>query len=255
MPTVMVIAHLSDPHLDGGERSTARAARVMTYLAGLDPRPDVVLVTGDLADNGLVTEYEQLRSMLGAAVPGAALCCPGNHDDRAAYRKGLLDHDDASTAPVNSAHQVAGVTFLMCDSSIPGRNEGTLDDTTLDWLDAELAAAPGLPAFVCLHHPPVDLHHPLVDDIRLLDEQRLAAVLDRHPQVVAVLCGHAHTPAVGTFAGRPVLVAPGIASTMRLPWEPGPDPDLDAPPGVAFHVLDDHRRLTTHYRVVPVDNP
>jgi hypothetical protein len=65
-----------------------------------------------------------------------------------------------------------------------------------------------------------------------------------------VLCGHAHTPAATTFAGRPLLVAPGVISTMRLPWESGPDPDLLAPPAVAFHVLGDDRRLTTHYRFV-----
>jgi hypothetical protein len=35
-----------------------------------------------------------------------------------------------------------------------------------------------------------------------------------------------------------------------MPWE-GDDPvDHDQPPGLAFHILDDNRRLTTHYRIV-----
>jgi len=72
-----------------------------------------------------------------------------------------------------------------------------------------------------------------------------------HPQVVPVLCGHAHTPAASTFAGRPLLVAPGVVSTLRLPWETANDIDEQMPPALAFHVLDDDGRLTTHYRLTP----
>lgn len=77
-----------------------------------------------------------------------------------------------------------------------------------------------------------------------------AALVERHPQVVAVLCGHAHTAAVTTFAGRPLLVAPGVVSTLRPPGEGGGVADYDAPPGAAFHVLDDEGRLATRYRPV-----
>jgi hypothetical protein len=46
-------------------------------------------------------------------------------------------------------------------------------------------------------------------------------------------------------------VAPGVVSTLRLPWERGDVLDYSLPPAIAFHVLDDDRRLTTHYRVIP----
>jgi 3',5'-cyclic AMP phosphodiesterase CpdA len=181
-----------------------------------------------------------------AAVP--VLLCPGNHDDRAPYRKALLG-TDPDTAPINRAHRVNGVTLLMVDSSIPGDDAGLLDDGTIDWLDRELAADDG-PAFVCFHHPPVVLHLPLVDEIRQRREERLADLVRRHRRVVALLCGHAHTAAATTFAGLPLLVAPGVASTVKLPWEPGETLDRDLPPAIAFHVLHEGR-LTTHYRVVP----
>jgi 3',5'-cyclic-AMP phosphodiesterase len=76
-------------------------------------------------------------------------------------------------------------------------------------------------------------------------------VLDRHPRVVAVLCGHAHTAAASTFAGRPLLVAPGVVSTLRLPWENADTMDRTMPPALAFHILDEAGRLTTHYRMLP----
>jgi 3',5'-cyclic AMP phosphodiesterase CpdA len=49
-----------------------------------------------------------------------------------------------------------------------------------------------------LRAAPAPLHTELADTIRLAGEDRLAAVISRHPQVVAVLCGHAHTAAATT---------------------------------------------------------
>ncbi|MCO6010496.1 metallophosphoesterase [Actinoallomurus purpureus] len=252
---MIVFAHLSDTHLDGTPRATARTAAVLAYLDRLPYDLDAILVTGDIADHGLPAEYEEARRLLASRHP--VLTCPGNHDVRAPYRQVLLD-EPVGDGPVNQAHRIAGAVFAMCDSSIPGRDDGRLDDETLTWLEGVLVETPpGTPVFVVFHHPPVVLHAPYVDGIRQFGEDRLAGLIGRHPDVVAVLCGHAHTPAATAFAGRPLLVAPGVVSTTRLPWETGTwgtDTDglvdLDIPPALAFHVLDDEGRLTTHYRVV-----
>ncbi|MFA1551158.1 phosphodiesterase [Actinomadura chokoriensis] len=253
---MIVFAQLSDTHLDLSGRRAERVARVMDHLNGL--RLDAVLVTGDITDHGEPAEYEQARKLL-LASPHPVLICPGNHDVRGAFREVLLD-EPPHGGPVNRLHRIAGAAFAMCDSTVPGKNHGFLDDETIAWLDRQLGRAPGEPAFVCFHHPPAPLGIPRVDEIRQFGEERLAAVIERHPQVVAVLCGHYHTAAATTFAGRPLLVAPGVVSTLRLPVERGDTEkgdtesgdiaDYDAPPGMAFHILDDEGRLTTHYRTV-----
>ncbi|MCU7725151.1 phosphodiesterase [Actinoplanes sp. KI2] len=244
---MVVIAHVSDIHVDAGERSAERVGRVFRYLAGLHTSPDAVIVTGDIADHGAEAEYERVRGLVRLSAP--VLWCPGNHDDRGPYRKALLD-EEPTARPVNRAYEIAGVLILMCDSSIPGRNDGLLADETLAWLEARLSARAELPALICFHHPPVTLGMPFVDGIRQFGAERLAAVVQRHPQVVALLCGHAHTAAASTFAGRPLLVAPGVVSTAMLPFETDALVDLHQPPMIAFHVLADDRRLTTHYRVI-----
>jgi len=244
---MIVLAHLSDIHLDLGERAEERAARVLRYLNDLPGEIDAVVATGDLADHGLAAEYEQVAKTLVSR--HRVLHCPGNHDKRAAYREGLLG-EPASEAPINQVHEVAGATFLMCDSSIPGRDDGYLADETIDWMDRTLGRDSEAPAFICFHHPPVVLHAPLADGIRQHGEDRLAKLIRRHSRVVAVLCGHAHMSAASTFAGRPVLVAPGVVSTLLLPWESTDPVRLDQPPSVAFHILDDELRLTTHYLVI-----
>ncbi|WP_449061132.1 hypothetical protein [Planomonospora algeriensis] len=90
-----------------------------------------------------------------------------------------------------------------------------------------------------------------MDEIGLRAPERLEEVLRRHPQVVAVLAGHAHTPASTVFAGLPLLVAPGVVNTILTPAESAePVPvDRGRPPQFALHVFDG-RRLTTHVRTV-----
>jgi 3',5'-cyclic AMP phosphodiesterase CpdA len=243
-----LLAQISDLHLDGSERATRRATRVMDYLRALPHPVDALLVTGDIADHGEEAEYEEAAQILTAPFP--VLTCPGNHDARPAYRKALLG-EAPGHGPVNQAHHIAGTTILMCDSTIPGRDEGRLDAQTLTWIDTTLAELPeGTAALIAFHQPPVELHHPLPDSGMLEEPGLLADVLERHPQVAAVLTGHAHTAAASTFAARPLIVGPAITWTLRMPWEGDQVADRDQPPGLAFHVLDDDRRLTTHYRVV-----
>ncbi|MEU0470813.1 metallophosphoesterase [Amycolatopsis sp. NPDC006131] len=252
-----VLAHLSDLHLDGGSRNADRAERVVGHLRELSRPVDAVLVTGDLADHGDPAEYAEVAKLLDT-LPYPVFHCPGNHDSRPAYRSVLLG-EEPSDGPVNQVGEAAGAVFALCDTSIPGRGSGRMDDATIAWLDEVLAEAAGRPAFVAFHHPPAVLHHPLLDEIRQHEAARLAEVVERHPDVVGLFCGHAHTPAVTTFAGRPLVVAPGVVSALTLPWEPGGEAgwaeggplDYDRPPGLAFHVVDDDRRVTTHFRFCP----
>jgi 3',5'-cyclic AMP phosphodiesterase CpdA len=244
---MVTIAHFSDIHVDSGARSAARTTRVVEYLAGLSTPPDVVLLTGDIADHGEEGEYERVRELL----PFPVLCCPGNHDARGPYRKVMLDEDPAD-GPVDRAYEISGILILMCDSSIPGRHDGWLADETLAWAERKLADKPGMPALLAFHHPPVELGLTFPDTIRQFGEERLAALVAKHPQIVALLCGHAHSAAATTFAGRPLLVAPGVVSTSLLPFEGGDVVDLTGPPMIALHLLDQQHHLTTHYRVVPV---
>ena len=245
---MVFFAQISDIHIDGKARSVERAERVVRYIAGLPMPVDAVLVTGDVADHGAEAEYERVHEILDLPMP--VLFCPGNHDARESFRKVLLGAAPDG-APINSAYRVGGALFAMCDSSVPGRGDGLLADETLSWLDSELSAAADLPAFVCFHHPPVILGAPYVDGIRQFAEERLAALIAQHPSVVALLCGHAHTPAASIFAGKPLLVAPGVVSTSLLPFEGTAIVELESPPMLALHILHEDRRLTTHYRVAP----
>ncbi|MDS1269112.1 metallophosphoesterase [Lipingzhangella sp. LS1_29] len=243
---MLVLAHLSDTHIDGGTRTQERTTRALDHIARLATPPDLVLITGDITHRGTPEEYAHARQLL--LGPSPILTLPGNHDDRANYRRHLHGLT-ASDTPVNAVHRHGGVVFVLLDSVIPGSNAGELSAATHTWLDHTLADNADEPVFLCLHHHPVPLHMPFVDQWPLHGAEKLAALLERHPNVVAVVCGHAHTPAVTTFANRPLLVAPGLASTVRLAWEEGHPQDYDHPALIAFHTYE-HGRITTHFRAV-----
>ena len=239
-----LFAQISDLHLDGTDRALDRAQRVMDYLNGLVGPVDALLVTGDIADHGTEAEYEAAAQLFAtASVP--VLPCPGNHDVRGPYRKALLG-DEPTDGPINRRHRVAGVNILMVDGTVPERGHGYLDDETVGWLLDHLRDE--TPTLIALHHPPAPMHEPTLDKILLHEPDRLAALVEAHPQVVAVLTGHAHTACATTFAGRPLLVAPAVTFALRMPWEGGSHDNWDQPPGVAFHVVEDGR-ITTHFRV------
>lgn len=247
---MLVVAHVSDTHFGNDVQDPAsRAAGVMDHLLAMHPRPDVLVLTGDVADHGLAREYAEARAWLDRW-PGPLAVCPGNHDVRVAYVEGL-----GLESRTVVGH--AGFRFVMLDSlvdAVAGErvDEGRLGEDQLAWLDRQLGAS-GEPAFVCLHHPPTTIGLELMDPIRLMDGDALAAVIDHHPHVVATLAGHAHTMSATTFAGRPLLMGGGVVSTVTLDAEQVDTLWYAAPPSFALHLVDDEPppRVTTHWRAIP----
>jgi 3',5'-cyclic AMP phosphodiesterase CpdA len=248
---VTLVAHLTDLHFGGPVAARERADRVLDHLLALDPTPDLLLVTGDVADHGTAEEYAEARAVL-SRWPGALLVGTGNHDVRDSFARGLLGRE--ADGPLDQVLDLPAARFLMLDSLVyapPGEriDHGELTEESLAWLDARLAED-HRPAYVCLHHPPVDIGVSLMDPIRLREPERLAAVLERHPHHAATLVGHAHTQCATTFAGRPLLVGGGVASTVPLDAEPFPAVWEAGAPTIAFHLLLDDGRVVTHWRAL-----
>jgi 3',5'-cyclic-AMP phosphodiesterase len=255
---VLTIAHVSDLHIGGRPESEERAARVLAHVGAMSSAPDVLLVTGDVADHGWEggdiahEEYATARDLL-AAWPGPLLVGTGNHDGRGPFAEVLLGGE--RSGPLDQALDVGAYRFLMLDSLVPAVggqriDHGELAPTTLAWLDAELAAS-HTPTFVGFHHPPTTVGIAGADEIQLRNGPALAAVLDRHPHVVAVLAGHNHTMCASTFAGRPMLVGGGVVSSTTLDQEPLDHLWLAGPPTLAVHLVGDDGRLTTFWRALP----
>ncbi|KOV86801.1 hypothetical protein ADL03_08250 [Nocardia sp. NRRL S-836] len=221
--------HLSDPHLDG---SPERADRLTAVLDLLPPtrQPDAIVLTGDIADNGTAAEYAQFSAVMEGRLPWLAV--PGNHDVPAAVPSvPVLDAGDL---------RVVGV-----DVVVPGENHGVLRPEEADRVAGLAAGAQR--TVLAFHQPPMRIGHTYVDPMRLLNADALAELVERIGTVTAILCGHVHTACVASFAGVPVLVAPGVVSAANLDGD-HPTANREHPPGMALHQFGANGVVTTfHY--------
>ena len=243
MTRPLLIAQVSDLHIKApgalayGKVDTAAAlSRCIAALNGFTPRPDFVVISGDLADTATDDEYRHLEKLLAPLViPYAAI--PGNHDDRGLMRTLFKDMSFAARDVLNSAHTVDGLDLLLADSSVPGQPYGLLDAPTLAWLDSQLASSPGRPALLFLHHPPfvTGIGHMDVQNLRNADD--LHNLLVRHPRVRLIAAGHVHRSVFTSFAGRPATICPApnhaVALDLDAHWPPS---FMVEPPAFHLHV-------------------
>jgi 3',5'-cyclic-AMP phosphodiesterase len=236
-----VIAQLSDPHVrvgaDDAGSAAALAAAVAAVLA-IEPLPDAVLVTGDLAEHATAAEYALVRELL-APLPMPVHVLPGNHDDPRAMRDHFpLDGD----GPYRYTADCGGLRVIACDTSRPGRDDGELD---LDWLEEQLAD--DAPTIVAMHHPPLVTGIGGLDEIGLPAEQRaaLAELLMRSPRVHRVVAGHVHRTAFGVVGGCSVVTCASTNIQTRLQIRETGFEFGHAPASILLHALLDGE-LTSH---------
>lgn len=222
----MILVQLSDLHVRPIGVSAYRvvetnmlAERALRAVAVLRPVPDAVVISGDLTDCGLPSEYALLQDMLRRHLPRIPVyLIPGNHDRRENLVSGLSGYPGlAAGAPfVQYVIDSLPVRLIMLDSVVPGHGHGELCADRLGWLDARLSEAPGRPTLLVLHHPPFVCGVRHMDGINLRNADTFASVLARHPQVERILCGHHHRTIVGRVGSAIVTSAPGIAHQGEL---------------------------------------
>lgn len=142
------ILHVSDTHFVGGREplhgrvdSDANLIELFDGYRKSNQRPEAIVFTGDLADTGDDDAYERLRAIVepAAAELGAqVIWVMGNHDERVAFRRGLLDEDGEQSEPVDRVYDVNGLRIIALDSTVPGHHHGEISDAQLEWLAAEL---------------------------------------------------------------------------------------------------------------------
>jgi 3',5'-cyclic-AMP phosphodiesterase len=136
------IVQISDPHVpaDGflfdRVDACARVQASVGMIAAAGCSPDVLVLSGDVADRGEAAAYIRLRPVIDAALERFAaklLVAPGNHDDVALLRAHLLAREPTS-GPLDEVLRVGGLRLIGLDSSVPGEVHGELDDAQLDAL-------------------------------------------------------------------------------------------------------------------------
>jgi 3',5'-cyclic-AMP phosphodiesterase len=250
----MLIAQISDMHITPpGELLYKRIdtagylERAVAHVEALDPKPDVVLATGDLVDRGAGAEYELLRRLI-SPLSAPVYLIPGNHDRRDMMRQVFADH---AYLPQNGFLQyvvdVGDVRLIALDTLVEGKPYGELCAERLNWLESRLGES-DRPTLLFMHHPPFDVGITAFDRAKLNHGgERLAELVRRHPNVERVMCGHVHRPIQMRWAGSMASIAPSTAHQATLDLHDGaPLSMMMEPPGIALHLWRPGTGLVTH---------
>jgi 3',5'-cyclic AMP phosphodiesterase CpdA len=218
------VAHLSDPHLLAGGAlqyghvdTETRLTAALERLGRLDPSPQALVFTGDLADKAEPKAYLRLRELVEStveAIGAQVIWVMGNHDERAAYSRHLFDVE--SEDPQDRIHDVAGLRIVSLDSTVPGWHHGELRPSQLEWLGDVLATPAPHGTVLAMHHPPIPVPMMRIAEIIELRDQQPLADLVAGSDVRAIIGGHFHFTSYSTFAGVPVSVASATCYTSEL---------------------------------------
>jgi len=256
----MIIAQITDFHARprgvrayGGIDTNAMLGRAVAAIAALDPLPDCVIATGDLADCGLEDEYRQIDAAL-AQLPMPAFVIPGNHDRRETMRSSLAGRHRYLEQDPRFLHYVIDdfpVRMIALDTVVPGATGGEICAAREAWLAQALAQGDRRPTLILMHHPPFRTGVPAMDPMMCRTSPSFADLIARHPEIERVVAGHYHRPIVVRWAGTIGFVAPSTAHQVALDLrESEPTRLVMEPPGFALHVYRAGIGMTSH--VVPI---
>lgn len=260
------ILHLSDTHLTAtgfdadGVDAAGSLKRILADVRHLEAL-DLVIVSGDIADDGSAAGYAAAREIVGdfAARRGIPhVYTTGNHDDRAAFTQVLgTGHLSAGGAEAGlgwaggperaAVSDVNGLRVITLDSLVPGSGHGLICAAQLRWLAGVLAEPASSGSVLAFHHPPVGASTSVFTATGGLRNAGELAAAVAGSDLHAVLCGHYHVQLAGHMRGVPVWVTPGVVTRIDLTAPPGlvravrgasaTVVDLGGPFSPSFHVM------------------
>lgn len=255
----MLIAQVSDSHVQArgvlahGRFDTREALkRALASIASLDPKPDLLLHTGDVTHHGDRSINDDVRAMLETTeIPYCVIA--GNHDEieplRAAYA-------DTSWMPRTSPflHYVLDdlpVRIICLDTTIPNDVAGALCTDRLNWLSEQLDAGAARPTMIAMHHPPFRTGRPASDSRPFGHAEAFAALMAKYPNVSLIVAGHVHCSLQTRIGHAVAITAPSTAYQFAMDRRPdGVIAISGEPSGYYIHDWKDGAGFTSQYAPV-----
>lgn len=216
----MNILHISDIHFrrvyeihDGGYKAIfnkmTNPVQLLEECAeeALKNSIDLVVVTGDLTENGDAEDYRELRKVMDRIFQGIPYVVTlGNHDVKSAFWKGWFDEEPVNR-PYNTVWKSGEVSVISFDSSEEGNPDGKIRREQIEWLKEQTKLFAGKPSLLITHHhfmneqgvvPPVECPEEFV---KILADSGISGVL----------CGHTHHHFTSRFHGIPYFTADSMS--------------------------------------------
>lgn len=193
-PGCTVVVQLTDPHVFAvaeqqfkGMDTAMSLQRVIDMVKEDAETPDLILATGDLVHEPTPEAYNHLSHILqSAGLP--VFCLPGNHD-----RPAMMD-DLLNTGVLSTCKSVycGDWEFCLLDTVLEGSENGFLDAAELTFLQARLVASTAGHIVICLHHQPLAIGSPWMDEMKVSNGDDLLQLVRGEQRVRCIMWGHIH---------------------------------------------------------------
>lgn len=202
----MLMVQISDLHV-GSQFLESKFRQMANEVNKM--QPDVVVVTGDLTNQGIVGEYERCSELLSTINTKKLIAVSGNHDYRNTgyllFRKYF---------PSNNINELGdNVVLATMGTARPDRNEGEVGYRQNLWLENTLKKFHTKIIFVAMHHHLIDVPDTGSDHQTVRDAGDVLRTI-LNSGVRLVLCGHNHRPWMWDF-GKLKVVNAGTATSER----------------------------------------
>lgn len=249
-PSAPLIVQITDPHLfaeaDGrllGMNTRDSLEKVIDKVLLEQPQIDLLLVSGDLSQDGTAESYQAFRQM-SARIKAPTHWFAGNHDEPQVMEQVAEGMVAAGGADVlKPVIDIGQWRITLLNSAVPGSVPGFLPESQLQLLAQALSEAPQRHHLVCLHHHPVSIDCQWMAPIGLRNPEALFEVIDRFPAVRAVLWGHIHQDFDARRGDIRLLASPSTC----IQFKPRSDDFAldDLPPGYRWLRLQDDGTIET----------
>ena len=210
-PSPVTLIQLTDPHLFGdnsgelmGINTRQSFIQTVTMMAEQEPHIDQILVTGDISQDDSLESYLFCKKVLAGVNTQVAWLC-GNHDQ----------------ASILEADQLRGLfpkqislgdwQILLLNTPVQNQAHGALTPEELSFLESALASSPDTPTLVAMHHHPLPIDSPWMDEIPMKNGPELMVLLSHYPQVKTLLHGHVHQFRESDSHGVRILATPSTS--------------------------------------------
>lgn len=151
-------------------------------------QPDMVLVTGDLTENGLISEFKLAQKELKRLKSDKIVYLSGNHDYRST---GYLLFKEYF--PFVQVTETDEAVIVVVSSARPDRDDGEIGNRQNLWLERTLEKYRDKIRIVAIHHHIIPVPDTGADQITVVDAGDALRSLTKS-KTNLVLCGHRHRP-------------------------------------------------------------
>lgn len=203
----MIIVQLSDIHV-GSQFQEAVFEKVISEVNAL--KPDAVIVTGDLTNEGLAKEYEKAKKLLSRLETKKIIAMSGNHDYRNTGYLLFKKH-----FPFEAVNELGNdIVVVTIGTARPDRDEGEVGYRQNLWLERTMKKYENKVKILAMHHHLIGIPDTGSARVEVIDAGDVLRTI-LATKVNLVLCGHKHRPWIWNFKDLSVVNA-GTASSERV---------------------------------------